>query len=103
MAFDPYKPSINDNDFERNDLSCSEFSFAIKKECELHSRMPTPRGMGFTKVGKVDAGHAGDTVARRPRTGCIVFLNSASVCWHSKKQNSVETSSFGSECVAMKQ
>ena len=32
MAFDPHKPSINDNDFERNDLSRSEFSFAIKKE-----------------------------------------------------------------------
>ena len=65
--------------------------------------MPTPRGIGFAILGKVDAGHASDTVARRPRTGFIVFLNSAPVCWHSKKHNSVETSSFGSECVAMNQ
>lgn len=30
-------------------------------------------------------------------------MNSAPACWHSKKQNNVETSSFGSECIAMKQ
>ena len=29
-------------------------------------------------------------------------LNSASVHWHSKKQNRVETSSFGSEFISMK-
>jgi hypothetical protein len=32
-----------------------------------------------------------------------VYLNSALVCWNSRKQASVESSSFGSEFVAMKQ
>ena len=51
----------------------------------------------------VDADHAGDLVTRRSRTGFIVFLNNAPIYWSSKKQNSVETSTFGSEFVAMKQ
>ena len=103
MVFDPSKPIINKNDFERKDWSCSEFSSEIKKERELHPRTPTPRGMGFTIVGKVDADHGGDTVTRRSRTGFIVCLNSAPIYWYSKKQNCVETSTFGSEFIAMKQ
>ena len=51
---------------------------------------------------KVDADHASDTVTRRSRTGFLVFLQGAPVYWHSKKQTSIETSSFGSEFMAMK-
>ena len=52
---------------------------------------------------KVDADHASDTVSRRSRTGLLIYLNCALVYWWSKKQTSVESSSFGSEFVAMKQ
>ena len=58
--------------------------------------------MGFTMRAKVDADHAADTVTRRSRTGFIIYLNCAPIYWHSKKQTSVESSSFGSEFVAMK-
>ena len=51
----------------------------------------------------VDADHAADTTTRRSRTGFLVHLNSAPIYWMSKKQNSVESSSFGSEFTAMKQ
>ena len=51
----------------------------------------------------VDSDHAGDTATRRSRTGYIIFLNSAPIYWFSKKQTCVETSSFGSEFIAMKQ
>ena len=47
--------------------------------------------------------HAGDLVTRRSRTGFLIFLNSAPIFWYSKRQTSCETSSFGSEFVAMKQ
>jgi hypothetical protein len=70
---------------------------------ELPPNMPEPRGTGFVIRAKVDADHAADTVTRRSRTGFLVYLNCALVCWTSKKQTSVETSSFGSEFVAMKQ
>ena len=52
---------------------------------------------------KVDSDHASDTVSRRSRTGLRIYLNCALVYWWSKKQTSVESSSFGSEFVAMKQ
>ena len=40
-------------------------------------------------------------MTRRSRSGFIVFLNSAPIYWTSKKQTSIETSSFGSEFIAM--
>jgi hypothetical protein len=52
---------------------------------------------------KVDADHASDSVTRRSRTSFLVWINSCLVYFLSKKQTSVETSSFGSEFVAMKQ
>ena len=52
---------------------------------------------------KVDADHASDTVSRQSRTGLLIYLNCALVYWWSKKQISVESSSFVSEFVAMKQ
>jgi hypothetical protein len=50
----------------------------------------------------VDSDHAGDKVTRRSRTGVLIYLNRAPILWYSKKQNSIETSTFGSEFTAMK-
>ena len=58
--------------------------------------------MGFAIVGKVDADHGSDTAAGRSRKAFIVRLDSEPVYWRSKKQNRIETSSFGSEFIAMK-
>ena len=88
--------------FEAKDWASSEFGHLDGKE-EVPPNQPEPRGQGFTISAKVDADHASDTVSRRSRTGFLVWVNSSLVhCW-SKKQTSVETSSFGSEFVAMKQ
>ena len=46
---------------------------------------------------------AGDTITRWSRAGFLVYLNMAPICWISKKQVSIETSSIGSEFTAMKQ
>ena len=50
----------------------------------------------------VDAEHAHDEKTRRSATGIIVLLNSTPIMWHSKRQESVEISAFGSEWVALK-
>ena len=42
-------------------------------------------------------------ITRRSRTGFLVYLNIVLVYWFSKKQLDVESCSFGSEFVAMKQ
>ena len=50
----------------------------------------------------VDSDHAGDKVTRQSQTGILIFVNRAPILWYSKRQNTVETSTFGSEFIAMK-
>ena len=102
LVYDPSDPVVDENDFERRDWASSEFGHVEGKE-EFPANMPEPRGHGFIMRAKVDADHASDTVSRRSRTGLLIYLNCALVYWWSKKQTSVESSSFGSEFVAMKQ
>ena len=65
--------------------------------------MPEPRGLGFVTRAKVDTDHASDTMTSHSRMGFLVYLSCAPIYWWSKKKNSVESSSFGSEFIAMKQ
>ena len=102
LVFDPTFPPVDEAAFEVKDWTTSEFGHIQGVE-ELPPKAPAPRGFGFTMTARVDADHASDTVSRRSRTGFVVYLNSSLVCWLSKKQTSVESSSFGSEFVAMKQ
>jgi hypothetical protein len=48
----------------------------------------------------VDADHAHDLVTRRFITGILVMLNNTPIRWVSKRQKTVETSTYGSELVA---
>ena len=50
----------------------------------------------------VDADHASNTVSRRSQTGILIFLNKAPIVWYSNRQNTVETSTIGSEFIAMR-
>ena len=50
----------------------------------------------------VDANHAGNLANRRSHTGILIYVNNAPIIWYSKRQNTVETSSFGSEYVALR-
>ena len=63
-----------------------------------------PKSLGETvKITcYVDANHAGNMVTRRSHTGFVIFMNSAPIIWWSKRQNTVETSTFGSEYVALR-
>jgi hypothetical protein len=101
MVFDPSEPDIDPSQFERRDWTTSEVTEDLEEP--LPPNMPEPRGFGFTMRAYVDADHATDTTTRKSRSGFLVFLNNAPIYWMSKKQTSVETSSFGSEFCAMKQ
>ena len=65
--------------------------------------MPEPLGESVFITCFVDADHAGNRVTRRSHTGIIIYVNSAPIMWYSKRQNTVESSTFGSELIAMKQ
>ena len=64
--------------------------------------MPEPLGDSLQFTLFVDANHAGNRVTRRSQTGIIVFANMTPIIWISKKQNTVESSTFGSEFLALK-
>jgi hypothetical protein len=50
----------------------------------------------------VDTDHAGCQVTRWLHTGVLIFVNRAPILWYSKRQNTVESSTIGSEFVAMR-
>jgi hypothetical protein len=99
LVFDATYPIVDSSDFPKQDWS----SFYGDVQEEVPNNVPEPLGYEFVMRAYVDADHAGDKLTRRSRTGFLVFLNMAPIYWLSKKQNGVETSSFGSEFVAMKQ
>ena len=67
----------------------------------IPSNAPEPLGNPVVLSCFVDADHAGNKVTRRSHTGIILFCNRAPIVWFSKRQNTVETSSFGSEFVTL--
>ena len=64
--------------------------------------MPEPHGESVQINVFVDSDHAGNVITRRSHTGIIIYLNLAPIIWYSKKQNNVESSTFGAEFIAAK-
>ena len=100
MVFDPSVPKV-----ERDDFPCRDWDRSIYGDIEeeMPPNMPKPmhRGRRFVMRAYVDSDHVGDSVTRRSCTGFCVFLNEAPIYWMSKKQTCCETSTFGSEFIAM--
>ena len=69
----------------------------------IPGNMPETRGKSITTTCFVDADHAGCRRTRRSHTGILIYVNRAPIIWWSKRQNTVESSTFGSEFIAMKQ
>ena len=68
---------------------------------ELPHNIPEPLGESVQINTFVVADHAGDNLTRRSQTGILIFCNMTLISWSFKKQNTVETSTFGSEIVAL--
>ena len=67
---------------------------------ELPPNMPEAKGSPVHLTGYFDADHASDVVSRRSVTGILMFANSTPVKFYSRRQNTVETSTYGSEIMA---
>jgi hypothetical protein len=71
--------------------------------CEpIPPNLPEPLGHAVTTACYVDADHAGCKVTRHSQTGIILYVNKAPITWYSKRQNTVESATFGSEFIALK-
>ena len=97
LVFDPTELNLDESAFKKCDW----------KECYPGAKeaippdMPEPRGHPVTCF--IDADHAGCRLTRRSHSGILIFVNRAPILWFSKRQATVESSTFGSEVVAMRQ
>ena len=90
---------MNEEAFVKSDWKESIYG---EVEEEIPPKAPKPLGNPVCMTGFVDANHAGEYSTRRSQTGFIIYLNNAPIDWYSKRQNTVESSTFGSEFVAMR-
>jgi Reverse transcriptase (RNA-dependent DNA polymerase) len=98
MVFDDTEPVFDPHAFR----SCDWSEFYPEAEEAIPHNAPEARGNGVVTSTFVDADHAGCKATRRSHTGVICYANKAPILWYSKRQNTVETSTFGSEYCAMK-
>ena len=98
LVFDDRRPIHEESRFEKCDWA--EFYPGAKEI--IPPDMPEALGKSVTMTCFVDADHAGCKATRRSHTGVIIYVNKAPILWYSKRQTTVETSTFGSEIVAMK-
>jgi hypothetical protein len=98
IIFDPTDPLPNTPTRAKADWS----SFYSELSEELPPRMPEPLGHPVSIYTFVDANHAGNVVTRRSHTGILLFIQNSPITWLSRRQNTVETSTFGSEFVALR-
>jgi hypothetical protein len=64
--------------------------------------MPVPLGNPVQMSCFVDTDYTGNKVTRRSHTGIFILLNNTPVIAFSKWQNTCESSTYGSELVAMR-
>ena len=98
LFFDPQHPSIDERSF--NSYYWYNFYQDVKEV--IPEDMPPPRGQSVSTHCFINADHAGNTVTRTSQTGLLLFVNHAPIVWFSKQQNTIETSTFSSEFIAMK-
>lgn len=84
--------------YDAPDYSWTEFYPDATEEMPDH--MPKPLGRAARITCFVDADYAHDVVTRRSVTGTLLLVNNMPVAWVSKRQKTVETSTYGSELVA---
>jgi hypothetical protein len=98
LVFDDTMPEISEARFDQ----CDWTEFYPDAAETIPPDMPDAQGKAVKMTCFVDADHAGCNETRRSHTGVIIFVNRAPILWFSKRQATVETSTFGSEIVALR-
>ena len=101
LAFDPAMHEVDDPVATTSRIRAMKDIYPDAQE-DLPPNAPEPRGNAMQVNCFVDSDHAGDRLTRRSQTGIILYCNSAPIVWYSKRQNTVECSTFGSEFVALR-
>ena len=97
-VFDSELPHVDGTKFKPTDWTNICGDVEESRPC----KMLPPRGNPVKISMFVNVAHAGDSIKRRSQTGAMTFVNSAPVTWYSKRQGTLEASTFGSEFVALR-
>ncbi len=98
MVFDDTIPTFRGKRF----VKCDWTEFYLDATEAIPGSMPSPRGKHVVMTCFEDADHAGCKETRRSHSGILIFVNRAPILWYSKRQNTVEASTYGSELLAMR-
>ena len=72
-----------------------------ESEEQIPKDAPTPKGKPIIITTFVDANLMHDVITGRSVSGIIHMLNKTPIEWFCKRQNQVETATYGSEFMAM--
>ena len=97
MVSKPTYPTPTMSIFQEYD--CCDFYGDLKEA--ITPNAPEPRGKEVDLIIFFDSDHAGEKLTIQSRTGYIIFLENSPIAWLSKKQETIETSVFEAEFVAM--
>ena len=100
LVFDPFQLKVGESAFASGKTDWKDFYGDITEE--LPPGMPEALGKSVHTTCFVDANHAGNVVTLRSHTGILIYVMNAPIIWFSKKQNTAESSTFGSEFVALR-
>ena len=102
IIFDPLIEHDNENMFNRP-LDKEEWVYFYPDAAETMPRdMFEPLGNSVIVCAWVDENHLGNLVNKRSHPGILIYVNNALILSFSKRKNTVESSSFGSELVALR-
>ena len=96
-----FDPSVPECDVVFPDTTGLEKFYEVDGE-PIPDDMPLPRGIPVLMSCFADASHASNMLTMRSHTGIFIKLNGAPIVWYSKRQNTVESSTFGSEFIALR-
>ena len=98
LVFDTAVPDVSEDRY----MKCDWTEFYPGAKEVIPTDAPEALGVPVVMSTFVDADHAGCKATRRSHTGVLIYLNNSPILWFSKRQTTVETSTFGSEIVAMR-
>ena len=98
MVFDPTYVDVDYSRFKQMDWT----TFYSNAKEETDPNDPKPYGKSVRLMCFVDADHAGNKITWRSYTGVIILMNNALILWICKRQSTIETSTFGSEFLALR-
>ena len=101
ILIDPNYPN-HDNHMTESYDNWKEFYPESKEDLTDGKDKPEYLGPPVRITVYKDADHAHDLVTRRSVTGILLLINNTPVKWVSKRQKTIETSTYGSELVAAK-